>query len=102
MVLFQGGGICVLEGDGKLVGGFHVRGDGDAGEFEAADEPEQAFGGGVLLGFELIEDEGLESLGFGGGSELAITDFLGEEVLVSVVQRCAGVKKCDGRLQDER
>lgn len=28
------------------------------------------------LGLELVDNEGLESLGFGGGSQLTVTDFL--------------------------
>lgn len=45
-------------------------------EGNAPDEPDQAFGGDVLLGLELVDDELLEGLGFERGGELAVADFL--------------------------
>lgn len=50
---------------------------GGEGRRDAPDEPDQAFSGDVLLGLELVDDELLEGLGFEGGGELAIADFLG-------------------------
>lgn len=41
------------------------------------DEPEETFGCGVFFCFELVDDEGLEGFGVGGGGELAVSDFLG-------------------------
>jgi hypothetical protein len=40
-------------------------------------EPDQAFGGCVLLLLELVENKLLEGLGEGGSGKLAVTDFLG-------------------------
>lgn len=40
------------------------------------DQPDEAFCGGVLAGFELVTDEVLEVFGFEGGGELAVSDFL--------------------------
>jgi hypothetical protein len=41
------------------------------------DEPEEAFGCGVLAGLELVADEVLQSVGLEGSGELAFCDFLG-------------------------
>ena len=43
------------------------RGGGEEGGGEVPDEPEETFGCGVFFCFELVEDEGLEGFGFGGG-----------------------------------
>lgn len=40
------------------------------------DQPDQTFGCDVLLGLELVEDEGLESRRLGGGSLLPLSHFL--------------------------
>ena len=40
------------------------------------DEPEETLGGDVLLLLKLVDDEVLEGLGEGRGSELPVTDFL--------------------------
>lgn len=40
-------------------------------------EPYEAFGCGVLLGFQLIEDKRLEVRGITRGGELTVADFLG-------------------------
>lgn len=39
-------------------------------------EPDKALGSSVLLLLELVQDEFLEGLREGGGSKLAVTDFL--------------------------
>jgi hypothetical protein len=39
-------------------------------------QPDEAFGGGVLLFFELVKDEVLEGFAEGRGGELAVADFL--------------------------
>lgn len=43
---------------------------------EVPDEPEESFGCGVLLVFELVDNKVLYRFGDGGGSQLAVTDFL--------------------------
>lgn len=40
------------------------------------DQPDQTFGSDVLLGLELVENEGLESGRLGGGSLLPLSHFL--------------------------
>ena len=50
------------EGVGVLVGGVFGKGWG-----WVPDEPEETFGCGVFLRFELVQDEGLECFGFRGG-----------------------------------
>jgi hypothetical protein len=50
---------------------------GLGGGRDEPDEPDEAFGGDVLLGLELVDDELLEGLGFERGGELAVADFLG-------------------------
>jgi hypothetical protein len=47
---------------------------GDANDLP--DEPEEAFGCGVLAGLELVADEVLQGVGLERGGELAVFDFL--------------------------
>lgn len=42
------------------------------------DEPEEAFGGSVLAGLELVADEVLQGIGLERSGELAVSDFLQE------------------------
>ena len=46
------------------------------GKGDGPGQPKQAFGGGVLLGLELVDDQGLQGLRVGGSGELTVTDFL--------------------------
>ena len=54
----------------------------EEGVDDLPDEPEEAFRGGVLAGFELVAAEVLEVFGFKGSGELAVSDFL-EQVHMS-------------------
>ena len=53
--------------------------------FILPDEPEEAFGCGVLAGLELVADEILQSVGFEGSGELAVLDFLSRRSCVNLV-----------------
>jgi len=53
--------------------------------FDLPDEPEEAFGCGVLAGLELIADEVLEGVGLERSGELAVGDFLSRRIHVNLV-----------------
>jgi hypothetical protein len=106
VVGLEGRAVGGSEGVGELLGGLgHVGAEGEAGEFETTvwdvvsarvffffwlskgsrrrdyvpDEPQEALGGSVLLGLELVAAEVLDVLGLGGGGGLAVTEFLERE-----------------------
>lgn len=43
---------------------------------DVPDQPDQTFSGSVLLGLQLVQHKGLESLGLSGSGQLTIADFL--------------------------
>ena len=49
------------------------------------DEPEEAFGCGVLAGLELVADEVLQGVGLEGSSELTVLDFLSKQKRVNLL-----------------
>ena len=49
------------------------------------DEPEEAFGCGVLAGLELVADEVLQGVGLEGSGELAVLNFLSRRNRVNIV-----------------
>ena len=53
--------------------------------FNLPDQPEEAFGCGVLAGLELVADEVLEGVGLEGSGELAVGDFLSRRDHVNLV-----------------
>lgn len=75
---FQGPGVSGTE-RGRELGVWVLEGVTESlrGEVETSDQPEKTFGRSVLFGFEFVEDERLKRGGVAGGSELAVTDFLG-------------------------
>ena len=46
------------------------------GDLATPHQPQQAFRSSVLLHFQFVDDERLESFGFGGCGELTVPDFL--------------------------
>ena len=55
------GGEVEAAGNGKDFSMGLGRRRGRGGDGDGPDEPEETFGGGVFLRFELIDDEGLET-----------------------------------------
>lgn len=77
VVRLEGAGVGGAERVGELLVGLgRVGRQGEAGEFEATDEPEESLGGSVFLGLELIAAEILNVGTLNGGGELAVADFL--------------------------
>lgn len=77
VVGLEGGGVGVAEGLRELLGLLgDVLAQGDAGELEATNQPEETLGGNVLLGGQLGLDELLKGGGLAGSSQLALADFL--------------------------
>lgn len=61
------------------------------------DQPQKTLGGSVLLGLELITAQVLDVLGLGGGSKLAIADFL--RIPVSVIYVTSSRFRCGRRMK---
>ena len=53
--------------------------------FNLPDQPEEAFGCGVLAGLELVADEVLQGIGLERSGELAVGDFLSRRDRVNLV-----------------